>query len=72
MNVTMPVKCCPQVRLMKDPVSRVFIGGWSHRHCAEHVPDSSLAEGMQVLSINHLYKVDTAEPCSSLREQWDS
>lgn len=53
-NVTTHVKCCLLEKLIRDPVPRVVVGGWSHRYSAEHVPNSRLTEGKQVLSINHV------------------
>lgn len=30
-DVTTPVKCCPPGTFVRDSVSEVFLGGWSHR-----------------------------------------
>lgn len=60
-NVTTRVKCCLPEKLIRDPVPRVVIGGWLHRHSAEHVPNSRLEEGKQVLGINLIVQTVQAQ-----------
>lgn len=42
-KLAMPMKCCLSGKFIRDPVPKIFIGGWSHRlplQACTMIPDS--------------------------------